>query len=175
MESYLLNERDHYEDVLVGPFLVELVIMLKLPIPKIKVTKRDSGSWGVETRYFGRKKDPKTEYINYGMLNHDCDMGINTIVHDAIAHLSYDHRAELGNHYFGRFGCQKSNGAHIILVGQQKMKFSPLLVHNQELEHYIKNLQMDLLGDLFEKEALHEDLKAQNLKVASQEKQDLEL
>ncbi|KAE8781483.1 hypothetical protein D1007_45265 [Hordeum vulgare] len=164
LASYLLKKREHYEDVLGGPFLVELVKMLNLPILDIKVCKRKSGSWGVKTQVFGHKKDPGTEDINYMMFNHDCDMGINTIIHDAIAHLSYHHRAELGNHYFGRFGWQKANGPHIILMDEEKMKFSPLLVYNQELVHYVKNLQMDLLDSLFDKEALREDLKVQKLK-----------
>ncbi|KAE8812452.1 hypothetical protein D1007_10595 [Hordeum vulgare] len=55
------------------------------------------------------------------------------------------------------------------------MKFSPHLVYNQELEHYVKNLQMDLLEALFDTEALRDDLKVRKLKVANQEKQDLEI
>ncbi|KAE8777707.1 hypothetical protein D1007_49476 [Hordeum vulgare] len=55
----------------------------------MKVTKRKSGFWGVRTKKFGRKEDPKTEDINYGTLTYDCDMGMNTVVDDAIARLSY--------------------------------------------------------------------------------------
>ncbi|KAE8816592.1 hypothetical protein D1007_05933 [Hordeum vulgare] len=154
MESYTLNKREHYENVLGGPFLMELVLILNLPIPEIKVTKRKYGSWGIRTRVFGRKEDPKSEYINYGTLYHDCDIGMNTRVHDAIGSLRYRRRVELGNHYFGRFGWEKADGAYIILTDIQKMKFSPLFVYNQELEQYIKKLQMDHLGAIFEKEAL---------------------
>ncbi|KAE8821014.1 hypothetical protein D1007_00850 [Hordeum vulgare] len=124
---------------------MELVHMMKLPILEIQVNKRKSGFWGVRNKVFGRKDIPKTEDINYGTLTHDCDMGMNTVVHDAIARLIYRHRVELGTHYFGRLGWQKHEGAHIILTDEQKVKFSPVLVYNQELEHYIKNLQMDLL------------------------------
>ncbi|KAE8803512.1 hypothetical protein D1007_20642 [Hordeum vulgare] len=123
---------------------MEVVHMMKLPIPEIKVTKRKFGFWGVRTKNFGRKEDTKTEDINYGTLTHDCDMGMNTIVHDAIAH-------------------------------EQKVKFSPLVVYNQELEHYIKNLQMDLLSKLFENDALRESLKTKKLKVANVKKHDLEI
>ena len=154
---------------------MELVQMMKLPIPEIKVTKRKSGFWGVRTKVFGRKEDPKTEDINYGTLTHDCDMGMNTVVHDAIARLSYRHRVELGTHYFGRLGWQKPDGAHIILTNKQKVKFSPVLVYNQELEHYIKNLQMDLLSELFENDALRESLKTEKLKVANVKKHDPEI
>uniref|UniRef100_A0A8I6YND6 Uncharacterized protein n=1 Tax=Hordeum vulgare subsp. vulgare TaxID=112509 RepID=A0A8I6YND6_HORVV len=175
MESYTLNEREHYEDVLRGPFLMELVHMMKLLIPEIKVTKRKSGFWGVTTKNFGRKGDPKTEDINYGTLTHDCDMGMNTVVHDAVARLSYRRRVELGTHYFGRLGWQKPEGAHIILTDEQKVKFSPVLVYNQELEHYIKNLQMNLLSELFENNALRESLKAEKLKVANVKKHDPEI
>ncbi|KAE8770140.1 hypothetical protein D1007_58165 [Hordeum vulgare] len=115
LESYTLKEREHYEDVLRGPFLMELVHMTKLPIREIKVTKRKSGFWGVKTKKNGRKEDPKTKDTNYGTLTHDYDMDMNTVVHDAIAHLSYRHRVELGTHYFGRLGWQKPEGAHIIL------------------------------------------------------------
>ncbi|KAE8821800.1 hypothetical protein D1007_00210 [Hordeum vulgare] len=154
---------------------MELVHMMKLPIPEINVTKRKSGFWGVRTKVFGRKEDPKTEDINYGTLTHDCDMGMNTAVHDAIARLSYRHRAELGTHYFGRLGWQKPKGAHIILTHEQKVKFSPVVVYNQELEYYIKNLQMDLLSELFENDALHGSLKNDKLKVANVKKHDPEI
>ncbi|KAE8820168.1 hypothetical protein D1007_01878 [Hordeum vulgare] len=172
MESYTLNEREHYKDVLGGSFLMELVQMMKLLIPEIKVTKRKSGFWGVGTEDFGRKEDPHTEDINYGTLTHDCDMGMNTVVHDAIACLSYRYRVELGTHYFGRIGWQKPDGAHIILTDEQKMKFSPVLVYNQELEHYIKNLRMDLLSELFEIDALQKSLGTEKLKVANVKKHD---
>ncbi|KAE8810409.1 hypothetical protein D1007_12879 [Hordeum vulgare] len=175
MESYILNEREHYEDVLGGPFLIEMVQIMKLPIPEIEVTKRTFGFWGVRTKKFGCKEDPKTEDINYGTLTRDCDMGMNNVVHDAIAHLSYRHRVEFGTHYIGRLGWQKPDGAHIILTDEEKMKFSPVVVYNQELEHYIKNLQMDLLSELFENEALHESLKTKKLKVVNLKKHDPEI
>ena len=118
MESYILNERGHYEDVLVGPFLVELVRLLKLPIPEIKATKRTTGSWDIKTQVFGRKEHPKTGDISFGTLNRDCDMGINTAVHDAIARLCYRHRAALSTHYFGKVGWQKEDGATIALTNE---------------------------------------------------------
>uniref|UniRef100_A0A8I6WQN2 Uncharacterized protein n=1 Tax=Hordeum vulgare subsp. vulgare TaxID=112509 RepID=A0A8I6WQN2_HORVV len=154
---------------------MELVQMIKLPIPEIKVTKTKSGFSGIRTNVFGRKEDPKTEDINYGTLTHDCDMGMNTGVHDAIACLSYRHRVALGSHYFGRLGWQKPEEAHIILTDEQKVKFSPVLVYNQELEQYIKNLQMDLLSELFENDALRESLKTEKLKVANVKKHDPEI
>uniref|UniRef100_A0A8I7B167 Uncharacterized protein n=1 Tax=Hordeum vulgare subsp. vulgare TaxID=112509 RepID=A0A8I7B167_HORVV len=154
---------------------MELVHMIKLPIPEIKVTKRKSGLWGVRTKKFGRKEDPKTEDINYGTLTHDCDMGMNTVVHDVVACLSYRHRVELGTHYFGRLGWQKPEGAYILETDEQKVKFSPVVVYNQELEHYIKNLQMDLLSELFENDALRESLKTEKLKVANVKKHNPEI
>ena len=116
MESYILNKREHYEKVLVGPFLVELVTLLKLSIPQIKATKRKSGSWGVKTQVFGRKEDPKTGDFSFGMINGDCDMGINTAVHDAVARLCYRHRAALYPHYFGKVGWKKVDGSTIALM-----------------------------------------------------------
>uniref|UniRef100_A0A8I6WBA6 Uncharacterized protein n=1 Tax=Hordeum vulgare subsp. vulgare TaxID=112509 RepID=A0A8I6WBA6_HORVV len=154
---------------------MELVQMMKLSIPEIKVTKRKSGFWGVRTKVFGCKEDPKTEDINYGTLTHDCDMGMNAVVHDAITCLSYRHHVELGTHYFGRLGWQKPEGAHMILTDEQKVKFSRVLVYNQELEHYIMNLQIDLLSELFENDALRESLKTEKLKVANVKKHDLEI
>ena len=175
MESYILNKREHYEKVLGGPFLVELVRLLKLPIPEIKATKRTSRSWGVKTQVFGRKEDPKTADISFGTINGDCDMGINTAVHDAIARLCYRHRAALNPHFFGRIGWQKFDGATIALTEAQKMKFSPLLVYNQDLEQYVKNLQMDLLEALFDNEALREEVETQRLKVDKLEEENLEI
>ncbi|KAE8814549.1 hypothetical protein D1007_08062 [Hordeum vulgare] len=100
---------------------------------------------------------------------------MNTVVHDAIALLSYRHRVELGTHYLGRLGWKKPEGPHIILTDKQKVKFSPVLVYNQELEHYIKNLQMDLLSEVFENDALRESLKTEKLKVANVKKQNSEI
>ncbi|KAE8815930.1 hypothetical protein D1007_06465 [Hordeum vulgare] len=154
---------------------MELVQMMKLPIPKIKMTKRKSGFWGVRTKVFGRKEDPKTKDSNYGTLTHDCDMGMNTDVHDAIGRLNYRHCVELGTHYFGRLGWQNPERAHIILTDEQKVKFSRVLVYNQELEHYIKSLQIDLLSELFENDALRESLKTEKLKVANVKKHDPEI
>ncbi|KAE8787714.1 hypothetical protein D1007_38320 [Hordeum vulgare] len=154
---------------------MELVQMMKLPIPEIKVTKRNSGFWGVRTKVSGRKEHPKTEDINYGTLTHDCDTGMNTVVHDAITCLSRRHRVELGTHYFGSLGWQKPDGTHIILTHEHKITFLPALVYNQELEHYIKNVQMDLVSELFENEALYESLKTEKLKVANLKKHDLEI
>ena len=139
MDSYILNKREHYKKVLGGPFLVDLVRLLKLPIPKIKASKTTSRSWGVKTQVFGRK-DPKTADISFGTINGDCDMGISTVVHDAIARLCYHHRAALNPYLFGKIGWQKAGGEHILLTKEQKLKFSPLMVYNQDLEHYIKNL-----------------------------------
>ncbi|KAE8806758.1 hypothetical protein D1007_17120 [Hordeum vulgare] len=175
MESYTLNEREHYEDVLGGSFLMELVHMMKLQIPEIKVTKRKPGFWGVRTKNFGRKEDPKPEDINYGTLTHDCDMGMNTTVCDSITCLSYRHRVELGTHYFGRLGWKNPEGAHIMLTDEQKVKFSPVLVYNQELGNYIKNLQKDLLSEFFENDALREGLNTEKQKVVNVQKHDLEI
>ena len=175
MENFTLNTRVHYKDVLCGPALVALVRLLKLPIPEIKVNKRRTGTWGIETRVFGRHDDPKKGDIIYEMIARNKDMGINTAIHDAIARLCYRHHNELSKNNFGKFGWQKAGGAHILLTKEQKKKFSPLTVYNQDLEHYIKNLQMDLLKVLFDKEALHEELKTQKLEVTKHVEKDLEV
>ncbi|KAE8805594.1 hypothetical protein D1007_18260 [Hordeum vulgare] len=52
---------------------------------------------------------------------------------------------------------------------------SPALVYNQELEHYIKNLQMDLLSELLENDAPCESLKTEKPKVANVQKHDPEI
>ena len=57
----------------------------------------------------------------------------------------------------------------------QKIKFSPLLVYNQDLEQYVKNLQMDLLEALFDNEALREEVETQRLKVDKLEEENLEI
>ncbi|KAE8788275.1 hypothetical protein D1007_37671 [Hordeum vulgare] len=69
---------------------------------------------------------------------------------------------------------KKPEGAHIIMTDEEKVKFSPVLVYNQDLEHYIKNLQMELLSKLFENDALRESLKTEKLKVAKVKKHDPE-
>ncbi|XBJ02260.1 hypothetical protein VPH35_021678 [Triticum aestivum] len=175
MENFTLNTREHYKDVLCGPTRMVLVRLLKLPIPENKVNKRRTGTWGIKTRVFGRQGDPEKGDVTYEMIARNKDMGINTAIHDAIARLCYRHRNELSKNSFGKLGWQKAGGAHILLTKEQKMKFSPLTVYNQDLEHYIKSLQMDLLEVLFDKEALHEELKAQKLEVTKHAEEDLEV
>ena len=119
--------------------------------------------------------DVSTGDINYGMIAHGRDMGINTAIHDAIARLCYRHSAELSMHFIGRIGWQKENGAPIALLGEQKMKFSPQLVYHQDLEYYIKNFWMDLLEALFDKEVFCKELRTRKLKVAKQEEQNLKI
>src|SRR4051812_39475842 len=104
MESFILNEGQHYKDVPCGPHLMDLVGLLNLPVPEIRVWKKKNGRWNVKTRFFGRQRNPTTEDITYGMISHNSDMGVNTVVHDSIARLCYRHRNELGKHYFGKLG-----------------------------------------------------------------------
>ena len=82
---------------------MELVRLLKLSIPEIKVYRRKTGTWSIRKQSFV-KENPKAGDINYGMIAHGNDMGINTAIHDVIASLCYCHRAELSMHFFGRFG-----------------------------------------------------------------------
>ena len=41
------------------------------------------------------QENPKAGDINYGMIAHGNNMGINTVIYDVIARLYYYHRAEL--------------------------------------------------------------------------------
>ena len=82
---------------------MELVRLLKLSIPEIKVCRRKTGTWSVKTQSFCQE-NPKAGDINYGMIAHGKDMGINTAIHDVIARLCYCHHAELSMHFFGRIG-----------------------------------------------------------------------
>ena len=50
------------------------------------------------------QENPKARDINYGMIAHGNDMGINTAIHDVIVRLCYWHRAELSMHMHGRIG-----------------------------------------------------------------------
>ena len=82
---------------------MELVRLLKLSIPEIKVCRRKTGTWSIKTQSFSQES-PKTGDITYGMIAHGRDMGITTAIHDAIARLCYRHRAELSMHFIGRIG-----------------------------------------------------------------------
>ena len=48
-------------------------------------------------------------------------------------------------------------------------------MYHQDLEYYIKNFKMDLQKAVFDKEAFHEELRTQKLKVAKLEEQNLEI
>ena len=82
---------------------MELVRLLKLSIPEIKVCRRKTRTWSVKTQSFCQE-NPKAGEINYGMIAHGGDMDINTAIHDVIARLCYCHRAELSMHMHGRIG-----------------------------------------------------------------------
>ena len=81
---------------------MELVRLLKLLIPEIKVCRIKIGTWSVKTQ--SCRENPKAGDINYGMKAHGNDKGRNTVDHDVIAHLCYCHRAELSMHFLGRIG-----------------------------------------------------------------------
>src|SRR5215216_3657640 len=122
MKSFSMNQREHCKDFPCGPTLMELVRLLKLQIPDIKVCQRKTGTWSVKTQVFGRQENPKTGDINYGMIARGRDMGINTAIHDVIACLCYRHRAELSMHLFGRIGWQKADGEPIALMNEQNLE-----------------------------------------------------
>jgi hypothetical protein len=82
---------------------MELVRLLKLSIPEIKVCRRKTGTWSFKTQSFCQE-NPKAEDINYGMIAHGNDKGRNMAIHDVIARLCYCHRAELSMHFVGRIG-----------------------------------------------------------------------
>ena len=82
---------------------MELVRLLKLSIPEIKVCRRKAGTWSIRTQSFCQD-NPKTGDINYGMKTHGSNMGIDTANHGVIARLCYCHRAELSMQMHGRIG-----------------------------------------------------------------------
>ena len=48
-------------------------------------------------------------------------------------------------------------------------------MYHQYLEYYIKKFKMDMQEAVFDKEAFHEELRTQKLKVGKMEKQNLEI
>ena len=64
---------------------------------------RKTGTWSVRTQRFCQES-PKAGDINYGMIVHGSNMGINTVIHDVIARLYYYHRDELSMQMHGRIG-----------------------------------------------------------------------
>ena len=75
---------------------------------KEAVNTRDQGvsekDWNMEHQNSFCQENPKVGDINYGMIAHDKDMGINTAIHDVIARLCYCHHAKLSIRFFGRIG-----------------------------------------------------------------------
>ena len=82
---------------------MEVVRLLKLSIPEIKVCQRKTGTWNIKTQSFCQE-NPKAGDINYGMIAHGIDKSRNVAIHDVIALLCYCHRAELSMHFFRRIG-----------------------------------------------------------------------
>ena len=82
---------------------MELGRLWKLSIPEIKVYWRKTGTWSIRKQSFV-KENPKAGDINYGMIAHVNDMGIDTAIRDVIARLCHGHQAELSMHFFGRIG-----------------------------------------------------------------------
>ena len=52
---------------------MELVRLLKLSIPEIKVCRGNTGTWSIKTQSFCQE-NPKAGDINYGMIAHGNDM-----------------------------------------------------------------------------------------------------
>ena len=63
---------------------MELVRLLKLSIPEIKVCRRKTGTWSIRTQRFCQENHNGGD-INYGMIDHGNDKGKNTAIHDVIA------------------------------------------------------------------------------------------
>ena len=63
---------------------MELGRLWKLSIPEIKVYRRKTETRSMRTRSFV-KENPKAGDINYGMIAHGSNMGINMVIHDVIA------------------------------------------------------------------------------------------
>ena len=91
---------------------MELGKLRKLSIPESKVYRRKNETWSIRTQSFCHE-NPKTGDINYGMIAHGKDMGIDMAIHVVIARLCYWHRAELSMHFFGRIGWENADGAPI--------------------------------------------------------------
>ena len=82
---------------------MELGRLWKFSIPEIKVYQRKTETRSIRTQSFCQE-NPKAGDINYGMIAHGNDMGINTAIRDVIARLCYCHHAKLSIRFFGRIG-----------------------------------------------------------------------
>ena len=63
---------------------MELVRLMKLPIPEIKVCWRKTRTWSSRTQSFFQE-NPKAGDINYGMIAHGNDKSRNMVIRDVIA------------------------------------------------------------------------------------------
>lgn len=176
MSRYSFVEADDYKVELFGPHLLKLVEVLDLPIPEIKVWyHQGQDRWMSKTRLFGRKGEPKTADIVFGKLNNSMMGVVNDAMHDAIARLCGRHRTELDKNYFRFLGCLKEDGQPLDLDDNCKRKMSEMAKYNQDMEQYIKNLQMDHLQDLFREKDLRAEIESHDHMEEKFETQEYEL
>ena len=176
MSRYSFINADDYKDELFGPHLLKLVDILDLPIPEIKVWHhKEQDRWMSKARLFGRQREPKTANIVFGKMNNSMLGVVNDAMHDAIARLCGRHRKELGKNYFCHLGGLKEDGQPFDLTNDHKRKISSMSNYNQDMEQYIKNLQMDHLQDLLNEKNLLAEIEAHDSMEEKFETQEYEI
>ena len=74
-----------------GDYLLELVGLLKLPVPTIKgnVLKKfnKEGCWAIKATLPGRPTEPQTDIIEIKLISDSMEKGLNLDIQDLIARL----------------------------------------------------------------------------------------
>ena len=108
MTSFNFSTADDFKDTCFGGYLLELVGLLKLPVPTIKgfVLKKfnKEGSWGIKVIQAGRQTEPQTDAIEIKLISDSMEKGLNIVIQDLIGRLSGRHYYELKGHYFPFLG-----------------------------------------------------------------------
>ena len=91
MTSCNFTTAEDFEDTRFGGYLLELVGMLKLPVPTIKgnVLKKfnKEGSWAIKATLHGRLTGPQTDIIEIKLISDSMEKGLNLVIQDLIARL----------------------------------------------------------------------------------------
>ncbi|XP_044372597.1 uncharacterized protein [Triticum aestivum] len=155
MEHCDFSQASHYERVLFGTHLLRLVQTLRLRVPKIAAWHHLEGKsyWNVNITIYGRSEMETMIFFN----THPTLEGVmSDAVHGIIARLCGRYHQELGGTFFRDLGWQDITGEPNRIKEDHKRRLNDMLNYNQDLESYIKGLQLEHFEALQKIEAMNE-------------------
>ena len=155
MEHCDFSQASHYERVLFGTHLLRLVQTLRLRVPKSVAWLHFEGRsyWKANTTIYGL---PEMENMIFFKTHPTLEGVVSDAVHGIIARLCGRYHQELGGTFFRDLGWQEITGEPGRIKEDHKRRLNDMLNYNQDLESYIKGLQLEHFEALQKIEAMKE-------------------